>query len=206
MVIARVQTQWTSHRTGLSCWVCLLLFTSTISFLPQEEKWLSVGKEVNGQPYLDDNFSFPHHLLLLSQLLFVSSLSFVWSLSLYSLCTRGQHLDVSAFTHKTRPINLCVELLPDPCIVSCNNLFLSSPNDFRLFFPRVADGVVAPAERVSPCADPVCPLSFINFSLIVFLLFFRVAHVMKEHKCHWKSDFLNLFFGGFENPTLFLYG
>lgn len=99
----------------------------------------------------------------------------------------------SAFTHKTRPINLCVKLLPDPCIVSCNGLFLSSPNDCRLFFPGVADGVVAPPERVSPCTDPESPLSFINLSRIVLLLFFRVARVMKEHECRWKSDFLNLF-------------
>lgn len=100
----------------------------------------------------------------------------------------------SAFTHKTRPINLSTELLPDPCSVSCSDFFLSSPNDGRPFFPGVADGVVAPPERVSPCRDPGSPLSFINLSLTVLLLFFRVAHVRKEHKCHWKSDFLNLFF------------
>lgn len=68
----------------------------------------------------------------------------------------------SAFTHKTRPINVRVELLPDPHNASCNDLFLSSPNYSRLFFLGVADGVVAPPERMSPCLDLESPLSVIN--------------------------------------------
>lgn len=86
----------------------------------------------------------------------------------------------SAITHKTKAINLCIELLPDPCIVSSNDLFLSSPKDCGLFFWGVADGGVGPPERVLPCTDPESPLSFINLSFIVPLLLFRVGHVMKD--------------------------
>lgn len=75
----------------------------------------------------------------------------------------------SAFIHKTRPINLYVELLPDPWIGSWSDLFLASPNDCWLFFAGVADGMVTPHEKVSPCIYPEYYLPFITISLIVLL-------------------------------------
>lgn len=224
MTIARVQIQWTSHRTGPSCWVHLL-FTSTILFLPEEEQWLSMEEEVNGQPCLDVNVdvlitspNMKMSLLRMISLFQIISFSFpscclfllfpFMILLVFTPCIQdASTMMSSAFTHRTGPINPCVELLPDPHIVSCSDLFLSSPNDSRLFFLGVADGVVAPPEMVSPCMDPESPLSF-NLSFIVLLLFLRVAHVIKKHKCHWKSDLLNLFFFfvRFDSPALFLYG
>lgn len=75
----------------------------------------------------------------------------------------------SASIHETRPINLHVELLPDPWIGSCSDLFLASPNDCWLFFAGVADGVVASHEKISPCIYPEYCLPFITISRIVLL-------------------------------------
>lgn len=56
--------------------------------------------------------------------------------------------------------------------------FLLLLNDCWLFFVGVADGMVAPHEKVSPCIYPEYYLPFITISLIVLL------YAAKQHKCH----------------------